>query len=158
MLIELEIFGDVQLRRELLRFKDATADASPAFEQILMGTGRGSFSLRKIEGKQFATQGKFASGGWTKLAPSTVAQKARRGLDPRILHATGRLSASLTGPGPGHIEIVTPQSMIFGTEVPYARFHQSGTHRMPRRRPIELREQDRRGMVRTLQRHLLGEL
>lgn len=176
MLIELEVFGDVQLRRELLRFRGAVVDASPAFEQILRGTGRGVTSLRKIESKQFATQGKFASGGWAPLSPYTVAEKARKGLDPRILHATGRLAASLTG-GSGKIEVVSPHQMVFGTSVFYARFHQTGARsvrtsfdsfgtkyirdnrrRLPRRRPIELREQDRRDMVRTLQRHLLGEL
>jgi phage gpG-like protein len=157
MLIELELAGDVQLRRELLRFRGAVADASPAFEQIARGSSglKGVYSLRGIERRQFQSQGAFASAGWAPLAPSTVRAKARRGLDPRILHATGRLAASLSG-GAGRVEIVSSSQLIFGTSVPYARFHQSGTARMPRRRPIELREQDRRAIVRTLQRYLVG--
>jgi phage gpG-like protein len=39
-----------------------------------------------------------------------------------------------------------------GTNVPYARYHQTGTHRMPRRQPVSLNEQMRRDMVKTLQR------
>lgn len=156
MLIELDVDGDVQLRRELLRWSGAVVDASPAFERIIMGGGRDFMGLRKLEGKQFATQGAFASGGWAPLAPSTVRAKARVGLDPRILHATGRLAKSLTG-GAGGIQIVNAHQFIFGTSVPYARFHQLGK-RLKRRRPIELRDRDRRAMVNVLQRHLRGEL
>lgn len=156
MLLELEVAGDVQLRRELLRWKGAVADASPAFDRMIVGGGRDFMGLRRLEQRQFQSQGKFASAGWAPLAPSTVRAKARRGLDPRILHATGDLAASLAG-GPGSIEISQAHQLIFGTSVKYGRFHQSGTSRMKRRRPLELREQDRRAMVNVLQRHLRGE-
>ncbi len=150
MLVELDVFGDTQLKRRLLRFADGATDASPAFQTI-------ADDLRDLERRQFASQGSSASAGWAPLAPSTVTRKARLGLDPRILHATGRLRASLEGHGAGHLEIVQPHQLVFGTTVPYARHHQHGTEIMPRRRPIELREQDRRQVVRTLQRHLMGE-
>lgn len=159
MLLELEVFGDVQLRRELLRFADAASDASPAFTKIArQGSGAsGVYSLRGIERRQFDSQGQFASGGWMPLAPSTTRAKARHGLSRRILKATGALEASLVGPGAGHVEIISPHQLVFGTSVGYAGFHQRGTKRMPRRRVIELREQDRRNFVRILQKHLLGQ-
>lgn len=159
MQVHIDVFGDVQIHRELLRYAGAVADASPAFERIARkGAGAGVLSLRGIERRQFGSQGQFASGGWAPLAPSTVREKARKGLSRKILRATGELEASLVGAGSGHIEIVQPHQLVFGTSVSYARFHQRGTKRMPRRRVIELRESDRRDMVRTLQRHLQGML
>lgn len=151
MRLELDVFGDTQLSRDLLRFGERAADASPAFRQI-------ADDLRDIERRQFASEGGFASAGWDPLAPSTIARKALLGLDPRILRATGALEASLTNRGDdAHVEMIGTQELIFGTDVDYAKFHQKGTSRMPRRRPIELRETDRRDIVRTLQRHLVGE-
>lgn len=43
-------------------------------------------------GERFARQGE---GDWPPLAPATVAAKARDGLDPRILHATGALELAM---------------------------------------------------------------
>jgi phage gpG-like protein len=49
-----------------------------------------------------------------------------------------------------------PTELVFGTRVPYAIFHQTGTSRgLPRRRPIELTEQTRRECVKILQRWLV---
>lgn len=160
MRLDIELAGDVQLRRELLRWSDAVSDASPAFRAIAQrGSGEaGVYSLRGIERRQFDSQGEFASGGWAPLAPATVRLKARKGLSRRVLRATGALEASLVGPGPGHVEIVQPHQLVFGTSDRKARFHQSGTRRMPRRRVLELREQDRRNFVRILQRHMAGTL
>lgn len=150
--LELSIFGDVQLRRKLLRFGEKAQDASDAFEEI-------ADQLRLIEREQFDSEGGFASAGWAPLAPSTILRKLSRGQPLTILEATGRLRRSLTGEhDPGHVEIVGPQQLVFGTQVPYAHFHQTGTSQMPRRRPVELRETDRRQVVRILQRHLVSEL
>lgn len=150
MLLELDAFGDRQVDRELLRFADRAVDATPAWAQIII-------DLAHLEHEQFASEGALASAGWAPLAPATVARKAAAGLDPRILHATGKLAASLTEPlgGGDAIREVAPDEMRFGTTVPYARFHQLGTERMPQRRPIELRERDRRALVQTLQRFLV---
>jgi phage gpG-like protein len=147
--LDLDVFGDKQVARELLRFGDRAADVRPAWNAII---GR----LERLEAEQFDSQGGRGSGGWAPLAPATVAEKARRGLDPRILHATGRLRASLTGRGGDAIRESHPDEMRFGTSVPYARFHQQGTSRMPRRREIELRELDRHMIfVQTVQRFLV---
>jgi phage gpG-like protein len=150
--IVLDVFGEEQVNRRLLRFEDDVRDASPAFREM-------ANMLRSWERRQFASEGSYASGGWAPLAASTVAQKRRKGLDPRILRATGDLMRSLTQSGDPNADVtIAPLGMTFGTSVPYARYHQTGTRRMPRRRPLELRDQDRRELVRILQRHLVGSV
>lgn len=148
--LKIDVTGDVQIDRKLLRFAGRTRDASPAFQQI-------ADMLRGLEKTQFDSQGQFASGGWKPLADVTVRLKAAKGLDPRILRATGDLARSLASSGGDHVEQVGPQQLVFGTSVPYAQYHQRGTRRMPQRRPVELREQDRRDTVRILQRYLIEE-
>jgi phage gpG-like protein len=157
MRLTIDLAGDVQVSRELLRFAGRMEDATPAFRQI-------ASELRGDERRQFDELGGFASGGWRPLAPSTVASKLRS-TDPTVsgnaerpLHATERLMRSLTDEhDQDHIEQVEPDQLTFGTSVPYASFHQLGEG-VPQRRPLEVREQDRRGMVRTLQRFMVGTL
>lgn len=155
MRIELDVAGDKQLAREVLRLGDRAVDATPAFAKVVT-------DLAEHERRQFETEGGLASGGWTPLAASTIAAKRAAGLDPRILRATGALYRSLTQPlggGSDAIREVRPDEMRFGTSLRYARFHQLGTDRMPQRREIELRERDRADVVKTLQRYILtGEL
>lgn len=77
-------------------------------------------SFSGIETAQFNSQGRI-TGGWAPLAPATVENKARLGLDPRILHATHRLRESLTRPShPEHIFRIDGDEVVMGTRVPYA--------------------------------------
>lgn len=147
--IELDVFGDKQVSRELLRFRDAAADMKPALEEI-------ADDFLDIEERQFSSEGRYGSGGWAPLAPSTLAGKVRRGYDTRILHERLRLRRSLTTRNQDHIRKITSDSMFVGTSVPYAIYHQHGTSHMPRRRPVELPARDRDNWVKILQRHLVG--
>lgn len=149
MELELEVFGDVQLKRSLLRTAGRFKDAAPAFEQI-------ADILMEIEDDQFESSGRHGSGGWAKLAESTLEHKTGAG----ILIETGDLERSLTTRGaPDQVLEITSEFLLFGTSLPYAAFHQTGTSRMPRRRPIELTETDRRQIVKQLQSWLItGDL
>lgn len=157
MRIEIDVFGDKQVSRELLRFSDRAHDAEPAFQSI-------ADLLEHSEEKQFRTGGRHASAGWDKLKAATVKAK-RRSDDPvvrrnadKILVATGALMESLTadvqGVEGGAVRIVEPHQLIFGTQLPYARFHQLGKG-VPRRRVLELRARDRTEMVKRIQRYLM---
>lgn len=70
---------------------------------------------------------------WAPLAPSTIAAKGHS----NILVDTNRLLNSLTGPGPDAIRRVEGQrgnyQLVFGTNVEYAVFHDTGTATMPAR-------------------------
>lgn len=153
MRIEFDVFGDRQVARDLLRIGDRAVDATPAFAQMLL-------DLVDLEREQFGSEGQRASGGWAPLAASTLARKRANGLDERILRATGALYESLeeTSSGGDAIRHADPTQMVFGTTVPYARYHQLGQG-VPRRRPVELAERDRQGLVKTLQRYVMtGDL
>src|SRR5687768_5844860 len=119
MRLQIEVLGDVQLDRELLRWAEAAGDATPAF----MGMAD---DFLDIEARQFASEG-GNSGGWAALAPSTV---RRRGSAHPILFESGRLQQSLTGTGAADaVRRITSDSLEVGTSVPYARYHQRGTAR-----------------------------
>jgi phage gpG-like protein len=149
MRVELDVFGEKQISREILRVGERASDARPVFSSIaryLMGE----------EEQQFASEGRYASGGWARLKDATIAAKRRAHLDPRILRATDALHRSLTRRGDANqVLVIRPNELRFGTKLAYARFHQSGTSSSPRRRPLELRETARREVVRRLQRFLL---
>lgn len=152
MRLQLDVYGDEQLNRELLRFSAYVGNAQPAFKEI-------ADDMREQVSDQFASEGQRGSGGWAALKPSTQASKAAAGLSPFILQATGDLVNSLTSQSHGsHIEDITDDSLTFGSKVSYGGFHQKGTSKMPARKPVEFTALDRRNFVRTLQRYfVLGD-
>jgi hypothetical protein len=78
---------------------------------------------------QFASEGRFGSGGWSPLAPSTVLFKSLTGLRPQILQATGAMLGAASRPS----RIVTPRSLTLTIHDEKIGFHQTGTSRMPAR-------------------------
>lgn len=84
--------------------------------------------------------GEHTPGGeaWAPLAESTVKKKGH----DRILYESGDLLASLVEVGgPGNINEASDHGSIYGTEVPYAIFHETGTSRMPARPAIGLNDE-----------------
>jgi phage gpG-like protein len=137
--------GEQLFARHLLDVVDRGQDATPAFERI-------ADDFMGYEKLRFDTDG---YGTWAPLQPSTIAEKARKGLDPRVLRATGELHRSLTERGDPHQELhITPDFMLFGSNVEYARFHQRGEG-VPQRRPLGFTETQKRDTVRVLQRYLV---
>lgn len=149
MIIQLSAFGEKQVSREIMRVGQYAGDATPVMRVLAR------YWLKELA-RNFDTAGRHASGGWAPLKPSTVADKRSKGLDPRILHATLRLRRSLTEVGaPDGIRIIAPHQAAVGTTVPYARYHQTGTRKMPRRRPLELNEAARKRSVKIVQRYII---
>ena len=104
--------------------------------------------MREIEEQQFATEG---HGEWPPLADSTLRQKAALGYPPDPLIRTRTLYDSLTDPS--RAAQTTPRSMVWGTDVPYAHYHQDGgsiAGRPPRRPVLDLTVEDRRRFERTM--------
>jgi phage gpG-like protein len=150
--IVLEISGDKQLSRDLLRVGDRAVHAKPALEEIA------DYWMR-LTTLQFDTEGRHASGGWKPLKEETVRRKQLANLDPRILRATGALFGSLTSRGDGNqILDVTETELAYGSRLPYAGAHQNPRpgSRLPQRRPVELTESARRETVKILQRHIFA--
>jgi phage gpG-like protein len=116
--------------RNLSNFQDSLADNSDALAAV-------ADDLRQMIAEQFATEGAAGGTPWAPLATSTL-RKSRRARSG-ILNLTGALLGSLTDPGaPGHVEQTDSGQLLFGSTLPYAGFHQTGTRRMPARPIIVL--------------------
>ena len=146
-------YGDAQIDRSLARFADTVGDARPAWEAM-------AERFARTNRRQFATEGRHASGGWAPLSPRYAEWKAEHYPGKPILEREGNLVESLTR-RPFGVEVIEPDRMVLGTDVrspegyPYAEAHQHGTGRMPQRRPVELREQERREWIKLLQRYIV---
>jgi len=75
---------------------------------------------------------------WAPLSPVTIDRKEHSA----ILVDTGRMFESLTTPNGTEdtVWITGPTWLTFGTEVPYAQYHQTGTKRMPARPHVGINE------------------
>jgi phage gpG-like protein len=149
--LNIEVFGEVELSRQLLRFTRVAEDMSPAFRDIHR-------DFLDVERRQFEGQGIGPAGKWAPLAESTKAHKASAGLDPRILIGTERLFKSLTDEGDAdHVYTVTADSMHIGSRVDYGKYHQSRAPRtrLPRRPPVDLRESTKKKWVKYIQAWLI---
>lgn len=113
----------VNLRHELV-------DWSPAFgiiaEDVLEPFVQKQFKQEGAAGVDAMRTSKSSGSGldWQELAASTV---ARRGSDHPILNVSGALRGSFTKGGGAHHEEITPKKLVWGSDVPYALFHQTGT-------------------------------
>jgi len=146
---------EVIFDRVFTKFKQEVGDYAPAFrliaEDILEPVVQDIFKQEKAE---------FS---WAELAPSTV---AARGSEHPILHRSGLLQESFMKGQPAHREDITPRKLVWGSDVPYALFHQTGTGKgylrdsvasgpgtgrgMPRRKEIYLSNRIKQTMANTM--------
>lgn len=124
--------GTQVIERKLVNFGVRIEDMSPVWEQI------GEDLLADFASNFADEGGVFGQGAWAQWAPlaqSTIADRLRRGYDAGpILERTGQLRQSTTERGtPGNVFIVAANGVEVGTLTPYAKYHQSGTRRMPKR-------------------------
>ncbi len=81
------------------------------------------------------TQNGLPVGGWRPLDPQYASWKARRFPGAPTLVASGKLFRELRSlDGPANSIRLT--SATFGTDLEYAKFHQYGTSKMPKRKII----------------------
>ncbi|HEX4501096.1 MAG TPA: hypothetical protein VH187_08045 [Scandinavium sp.] len=147
--VEVEVFGDKQISRHLLRFGERAVRATPLWNSLYR-------DLQNIEKVQFLTEGGHGSGGWAELAPSTVADKEKRNMSPWILRASEILFNSLTGRNAlGQIKEIGPDFMRFGSDIPYGVYHQRGTVHMPMRKVIDITGPERVAIVKKIQMFLV---
>lgn len=111
------------------RFRDQLRDLGGLWRRF-------SRTMADIEQQRFRTEG---DGTWPPLAAATIDEKARLGFPPFPLIRTGELYQSLTEPT--RAAAFSPQEMSWGTDVPYAKYHQgfqddAGTPTDPGRPPV----------------------
>lgn len=140
--------GGAEVKHVLLGVRDRALDGAPVLAVILD-------DMRRLEAELFSTEG---YGEWEPLAKSTLERKAEEGYPDKILQATEWLMDSLTGnlAAGGHVEHITPEEIVYGTTVPYAIFHQTGTRYMPARPPVDVREVDVRRWTKMIQAYVFG--
>jgi phage gpG-like protein len=147
---EVDFYGEDLVASKILGFGERATDLRPAFRKF-------ADILHLSATRQFASAGGYGSGGWAPLAPSTLRRKEAAGLNNGVLQMTYQLRDSLTGDSTDSIVNYDRNEFEFGTRVPYARYHASGTSRMPRRRPMETTKSDRKGMTRAVYERVMFE-
>jgi phage gpG-like protein len=86
-----------------------------------------SAALEAITMKMFDSEGATGEHGeWAELSDRYRAWKERTHPGAPILFLEGRLRRSFTQGGDEHLEIRSPMTLLWGSEVPYAIFHQTG--------------------------------
>jgi phage gpG-like protein len=145
--ISIEIFGQEQVKRTIMRPSQRADDARPAFRTILE-------MLRETERRRFRAQGP----GWEPLKEETLRRKRAHGERLQILMATDELFESLTSPGsPVGIAEIDKNSLRYGTHREWAASHQFGAPgaNIPQRTIIDLDEPFKRDAVKVLQGFIL---
>lgn len=141
--LSFEVDGEKQLDRAMSRFGEGIHDMRPAFKLM-------AESFKKIEQKQFDSEGSHGGSRWAPLSSTYAAWKGANFGGLPILQLTGLLRESLTGGSPWYVERITKDSLVLGTSVEYAIFHQRGTMAMPPRPVINLSEQDKMEWIKIL--------
>lgn len=153
LVVSINVLGEQQINRRMLRFAARAGTAEPALELVHQ-------FLVELADHQYESEGAQSGNPWEPLKQATIERK-ERSKDPRvkmnadrIMVATGELRDSLTQPGnPDMIHIITPQTMVYGTKVKRGQWHQkpAPTASYPRRRSVDLTEANKRVMMRTIQ-------
>jgi hypothetical protein len=123
---------DIEIHdRAAIERVDGMRDRAQNFRPVLRQVGE---IIEDGVAKNFATRGGYYGDPWPKLAAATIARKARQGLDPGILRATGKLEAAVAG----SFERVATKQVRVGTRY----FHQAtrklyGVARSDRRKILD---------------------
>lgn len=145
----LSIDGETSILQTLVRFTERADDASEALDE--MGD-----IVARLQTREFDTQGGATRSGWAALRPAYAARKAITHPGKPILERDGDLRRSLTV-RPFSIDEVDRHVAVFGTDIPYARYHMDGTPFMPARPPLigEVGKGPTREFTKVLQRWIV---
>jgi phage gpG-like protein len=121
---------DIEVRIEKVQnliadIQDRCTDVKPVFRWAHQ-------VLKKTFAENFTSQG-LPVGGWSPLDPEYAAWKARRLPGAPTLIRSGELFRSLSELSDPSVNEINKLSATFGTGLNYAKFHQYGTNKMPKR-------------------------
>jgi phage gpG-like protein len=92
------------------------------------------------------------------LSRAYAKQKVKRWGMKTILRASDRMYESLTRETADTILLKDPMEFSIGTSVEYAKFHQRGGGRLPKRPVIDWSESQKRELMKAMQRDILKEM
>lgn len=150
--IKVSVLGEAQLHRALEGRIRRTSDLRPAFEQIADDFFEG-------EGRAFDREGGHEGNpAWAPLNPQYAERKARTHAGAKILTRSGKLRQALTG-GSGSVREVGRLRLAVGGSIIVGKWdlgslHQTGTRRMPARKPVNLSRRQRHRWMRIITDHL----
>ena len=128
MQLEFDARGWQEARRRITEMKLRADNLIPAWDVLL--------SWWAEQNRQhFASRGQRWRTPWPPLTRATVAEKRRRGFPADPLVRTGRMRAQLVG-RPLGFEHMAQTSVVAGTRLERAVFHQRGTRFMPQRQLV----------------------
>lgn len=135
--------GLVKIRFEVaneVQFSRAFEEANSSYMNFEKPFGLMAEDFFQTMSTIFSAEGSFEGRSrWAALSPAYARWKARHFPGKKILELNGRLKNSLvTKGGPDNVLEITPDTLVVGTTVPYAIYHQTGTPKMPMRKIIEL--------------------
>lgn len=113
------------VRRKIHAMRQRTGNLMAAWEALLDW-------FADQERRQFGSRGARWRTAWPELAASTVHEKREQGYSTDTLVRTSDLLRSLAD-RPMSVERILPHEVTAGTRITYAKYHQYGTKRMPRR-------------------------
>jgi phage gpG-like protein len=144
-----EIDGVVQFDRAFNRIQGHVEDLTPVWDKVEQ-------AFYRIEREQFDSEGAAGRGGkWAPLSRPYAQQKADRyGVKP-IERASDRLYASLTRKGGDTVLVKSKDEFAIGTSLPYAKYQQQGTSKMPKRELISFSDGQRTDLMKEVQKGLL---
>lgn len=134
MNIDVRVTGLREARANLQAMRERAKDLSPAWEELLTW-----WAITNVE--QFSSRGRRWRTPWAPLKPRTLAQKRRQGFLSDPLVRTSQMRADLTR-RPLGAEHITRDTVVAGTDQPYAKYHQSTAprRRLPRRALVNARQ------------------
>lgn len=151
-----EVSGQQVLSRAFNRLESIPKDLSGIFKDV-------EKEFHAIEAENFQSENaKGASGRWKPISKKTEEIKIRKRGTFALLAGTlidsEALYKSLTGKSNHTVSIINKQGAAFGTNLPYAKLHQTGTKRMPARPPIDLSDAQKRRIQKVIQKGLVDEV
>lgn len=153
-----EVAGEVQIARLFSRFADGVEDISDPLEEI-------ADDFFEVEQRLFDSEGGTGGhGAWAPLSPAYARWKAKAFPGRKILVAENRMKQSLTTMTGDSVREIEQLELKVGTRIrskrgfPYPVAHQApqAGSSLPRRRPIDIAEGDKRDWTRFVQRYLVG--
>jgi phage gpG-like protein len=150
MRFKIEVEGKEQLLSSFLEVQEGVVDLRKLGTWDWVAT-----EFRKIEKEIFDSEGGASKvGKWKELSTKYKERKLRKYGPVPILHASGKLYRALSGTSPDSVFEKQPQEMAIGTSLPYGKYHQTGTSRMPRRAPIDFTDEQKERLVEPIKKKL----
>jgi phage gpG-like protein len=132
------VYGDAEVEASLTRGQEALMDMKPVLEVV-------ADDMMRVVRATISSQGRRYGGSWHALNPQYLARKIKKGLDPRIMVATGKLLSAYGMRGSPFQRLrIFPDRLELGSNLDYPRFHETGTSKMSQRAFLEFYPQDRK--------------